>query len=379
MSVIGPRAAVDLAFPTGLDAGTILNFLLKNGSSAEEYVRRVAAAIGAVNAQIVSQWGGLFYVTQDLYAFEVQGESSRRSTPHAAEFGHADPVRGSNVGRMLPIPKMYEDALAWTPQYMRDAFLSQLEADQTIIADSWWNRVGGDFWTRVFTNTENLVGTTGYDVPWAIGTGTNVNYIPRQYRGNTPFTTAHTHFVVQNSSDSKTFTTLFEAMMKDMRHHGYTGRLQGFVSFDDVDTIVALANFVQLTPADQLIISSGTGTDPLRYSRGETEGVPGELFGYFNSKKYGVLELRWDERIPAKYAFVTKSFGVNNPRNGVAIRVRPDVGFGLRVDPRVTNQLQPALEAIYFPAEHAVGINDRLNGVAGYLEAGATVWVNPTI
>lgn len=376
MPALGARALIDLAIPTGIDGAKVLQFQLRDGRTAQQVIAEAAAMIGAVNEDIANQYAGLYGMTQDLFARYPQGQSARSETPKRSEFARADAVKTSDVGHMLPIGD-YLDAVAWTPLYLRDAYGSQITADLRLIADRWRNRVAKEIWTRALTNTENLIAgsSTGYDVPWAIGTATNVNYIPPQY-GNKVFDSTHTHFIVANDS-SVDWDTLLENMVIDLRHHGHSGMLTCFVSGDDLSEIAALTKFVPLTPAGIQVVSGNTSA-PVYVAPGEFQGLPGELFGYYKSLR-GLVALRYEDRLPADYAFMTRSYGPNNPRNGIALREHPANGFGLRVDPQVTNSISPELDFVQFPATHGIGVMDRTNGVAGYIHAAATVWVNPTI
>lgn len=376
-TLIGPKAAVDLAIPTGIDGAKVLQFMLRSGVSAEEHVRRAAAAIGAVNQEVYNKYAGLFFLTDAPYSYNSQGTGERGLTPLRAEFAKPDPVRTSSIGAMLPL-RDYQDALAWTALYMRDAPSAQLTGDQKLIADRWWNRVGTDLWTRILTQEENAIGS-GYDVPWAVGSGNNVNYIPPQYRGFDPLTSAHTHFLYYDSA-SYGWDTALKGMIAELVHHGHRAPLTAFVSYADVDNIAAVEGFVELNPVDWMRIPTFTvnavaadSAPAIRMAPGRVEGMPGELFGYLKTN-VGWCELRWDEYIPQYFAFMTKSYGPNNPQNGTALRVHPDTGFGLRVDPRITNSIAPELDSVYFPAVHGVGINDRTNGVCCYLANGAAAY-----
>jgi hypothetical protein len=378
MATLGARALIDLAIPTGLDSGEILKFELQDGRTAQELIAEAAAMIGDVNEELTAEYGGLLTFTEEQYARYRQGEGSRSMTPRKVEFKRADGVRSDTIGHMLPLND-HEDAVEWTPLYLRRAFGTQINADLRLIRDRWRNRVDYDIIKRALTNTENAIGTSGYDVPWAIGTGTNVDFIPPQYRA-TEFDNTHSHFVVKDD-DTKDYDDLLEDMMVDLRHHGISGMLTCLVAFDDVSSYTAFSTsgeFVELNPAGLTVIA-GSSSAPVRVTRGEADGIPGELFGYWKSKSYGLCELRSHDRIPTDYAFMTKSYGVNNPENGLAVRLEPGVGFGLRVSPQATSDINPELDFIKFEATHGVGVNDRLNGVAGYIASGASSWSNPTI
>jgi hypothetical protein len=103
---------------------------------------------------------------------------------------------------------------------------------------------------------------------------------------------------------------------------------------------------------------------PLRVQIGQLEGVPGELFGVFRTNR-GIIELRSHELIPTGYTWTTKSYGMNNPENGLAVRVHPTQPFGMTPNPQVDRSMQPRLESITLNAMHGVGVNKRINGVAG--------------
>lgn len=378
MALLGARALIDRAIPTGIDGAEVLKFELADGRVAQQVIAEAAAMIGDVNTQVAALYGGLWYMTEKIWARNANGESARSQTPRKAEFKRADGVRASMIGHMFPIND-YEDAVEWTPLYLRDAYGDDITADLQLIADRWRNRVDYDIVTRMLTNTENAIGSSGYDVPWAIGTGTNVNFIPPQH-GATLFDSTHTHFKVYDDS-SLDYDDMVEGMMGELRHHGHMGTLSFLVAFADVAEYTAFTSaglFVPLEPA-RLQVIAGSTSAPVRVISGETDGIPGDLFGYWKSPTYGLAELRSHARIPTDYAFATKSYGVNNPRNGLAVRTHPRGGFGLTVDPQVTNSINPELDYVLFKATHGVGVNDRINGVAGYIHNGSSTWTNPTI
>lgn len=378
MALLGARALIDLAIPTGLDAGEILKFELQDGRTAEQLVGEAAAMIGDVNEELNRVYGGLWYITERQWARYAQGDSARSETPVKAEFKRADGVRASMIGHMLPLVD-YEDAVEWTPLYLRRAYSDDLIADLQLITDRWKNRVDKGLITRALTNTENTIGSAGVDVGWAIGTGQTANFIPPQH-GASIFTTSHTHYLYFDDA-SLDYDDMVEGMMATMREHGITGTLTLMVAFADVaeyTAFTAAGLFVPLEPSNVTVVAGSTSA-PVRIITGQTDGVPGDLIGYWKSPHYGLAEIRSHARIPTNYAWMTKSYGVNNPRNGLAVRTEPGIGFGLRVVPMVRRSINPELDFIQFEGTHGIGVNDRINGVAGYINTGANAWVNPTI
>lgn len=380
MPPLGARAALDLVLPASIDASRVLAFQLRNGMTAQEMIARAVAACAVKNQAIVARYGGVLYLTGAPYAYYTQGSGDgRRKTPKKVEFKVSDGVRSEQNGHMLPIED-FTDATAWTPEYLRDAWETQLNADIQVVTDSWQNRIDTQILTRALTNTENQLGS-GYDVPWAIGTGTNVNFIPPQYGSYPPFDATHTHFVAQAGGLSGALCdTILEKLVTQLRHHGKTGKLTAFVSESDLDSFIAIPNgkFVRFVPQGLAIqpIAGASGA-PVFISEQDLQGMPGEIFGVFISKLGPTVILRAHEGIPTFYLWMTKSYGNNHPNNGLALREHPVQGFGLLPDPQLTKSVNPQLDYIQFKGVHGVGVNDRLNGVAGYMNN--ATWANPTL
>jgi hypothetical protein len=137
MPPLGARAAIDLVLPPSIDTSRVLAFQLRNGLTAAEMIARAVAACTVKNEAIIARYGGIIYLTQSTFAYYTAGSGDgRRKTPKKVEFKMADGVRSEQSGHMLPIED-FTDAVAWTPEYLRDAFESQLNADIQVVTDSW--------------------------------------------------------------------------------------------------------------------------------------------------------------------------------------------------------------------------------------------------
>lgn len=374
LNTLGPRAALDLLQSfAGVDLARVWNFQNRQGLTGQQILTQTFAAVGGINQALVNRYGALAYITTDDKVLYAQGEGVRTKTPKKVEFAVNDSVRRSETGHMLPLTD-YEDYLSWGMLWLRDAKQSNVDNDLTLMTERWQNRVEDDIWTRALTNTENPQGA-GFDVGWAMGTG-NVPYIPTPYSSVT-FNSSHTHYLWQAGNTSANAQTLIENMVKDMRHHGHEGRLQAFVSENDADIYAGMSKFVALQPAGFSIVP-GNGSVAVQVAQGEQTGMPGELFGYVNTSR-GVVELRYYPRIPTGYIFMTKSYGVNNPNNGLAVRLHPDIAFGLTPKIILERSNTPEMEMIKLSATHGIGVNKRLNGVAGYWATGAAAYVNPSL
>lgn len=371
-SIIGPRLAADLIFPVGgMDATRILNFQNRNGLTPEQIVAKAAGAIGGANEAVMARWGGVSYITEDTFArYRAGVGGTARKTPKKTESTQTDPVQGILSGHMLPIQD-YEDALMWDWQYLRDAYEAQIDTDVQEVADAFRYRCEVDFLNRIMSNAENAIGG-GYDVPWAIGTGTNVNFIPPPYQAY-QFTSSHTHFVPNSGSDAAARLTVLTTMIQELRHHGISGTLALFVSVNDVANWAAVTGFVEINPQNIQVVTGGSAA--VRFVTGELNGVPGELFGFFKTN-FGVVEVRYLEIMPTNYCWMTRPYGENNVNNGIALRVHPTQPFGMAPDVQVTSSVMPQLKGINLKATHGVGVNRRVNGVAGMVGNATYSWTN---
>lgn len=369
---LGVRAAVDLVVPTGVDATEVFKFeSLRTRMTAVEIMTRMATTVGMANEYVRNQYGSVLNFTEGLYAITRQGEGSRTMTPLATEFASADAVRSKSVGHMLP-RREYEDALGWTRKYLKESATEEdIVNDLQLIVERFVNRFDYEFWTRMLTDTENAIGSAGYDVGWAIGSGGNVNYIPPQWMGKV-FTSSHTHYI---SNDA--WGDLIELMVSTLREHGYTGRLYMVISEDDVSTVAALTNFVKIKPSEVTYVG-GNASGPIAYADGSVyEGVPGQLIGFYQSTR-GLVEVRYHPRVPQYYAWMTKPYGQGSAQNGPVVRTFPGESFGLIPDVQVTQSINPTLEKVLFRSDFGIGVGNRLNGVAGFKDDGET-WVDASI
>lgn len=380
MSILGPRALEDHRLITGWDSSEILRFQMIDGQTPQQAIALAETVVGEENTALAARYALVTTITQLPNAkMQRVGNSTRTMTPERTQFAPASLVRSDEIGHMLPLLP-YTDAVGWSTDWLKRAMREMVRNDLDFIKERWRNRVEYGFWIRVLTNTENLIGTTGYDVGWAIGTGTSVNFVPIQH-GAFTFDSTHTHYLrlngVMNAANAE--TALIAAALQ-LTHHGHTGRKIAFVSQADVTLYLTMtaANVVRLLSSGMQAVTGGSST--LITTTGTLEGVPGEPFMILLTP-WGEIELRWHERIPTGYFWMTKSYGANSSMNGVALRVErgEGAGFGLRPNPQIDRSIQPRLESIQFEADHGWGINDRTNGVAYYIASGGTTYTNPTI
>lgn len=372
---LGPLSLLDIAIPAGVDGAELARFALETGLTDQEVITVATEIIGRVNEDLVEQYGGMIYFTRQDYAQYRQSNGSTTMTPMVGEFVNPDPVRGNIIGHMLSRHD-FRDGIELGDMFMKRGDPTRLIASVQEVAERWRNRVDYDVLTRALTTTEVPIGGAGYDVPWAIGTGTNVNYIPPEYYGKV-FTSSHTHFNTANTSASGTWATLLTAMAQNLREHGFTGDLTVLVSATDAPTIAALSNFARFVPGT-LQVNAGNSGAPIWTTPGSVTGVPGSLIGWYLDPTAGLVAIKYHPRVPTGYAFMFQSYGINDARNPLAIRVDPE-GFGLMVKPELENSYQRRVEALRMMGTFGVSVNIREAGVAGQIGAGVVSYANPTI
>lgn len=379
MPIIGSHQLLDNALPSGIDTQYVLNFQSRDGLSGAEIVGLAATLIGDTNNELLTTYGGLLTLTEEMYAVSVAGDGVRTMTPKATEFAKEDGVVGEEVAHMLAIDK-YKDAVGWSVEWLREARRDRIMSSLMLIQNRWRNRVDYEVVWRMLRTDEVGVGNTGYAPGWAIGTGTNTNYIPPQWMSEV-FTSSHTHYARTNAAASATnIVTAISAGAEHLTHHGHTGPKVAFVA-NDLAALITASNDkrIALFVPSQFRMTAGNTASQAVSLAGVVEGVPGETIAWINTD-FGLVEVRRHPRFPSTYLWVGKSYGSNNPMNPLAIRTDPLWGgFGLTINPVTDRSLQPKLEMIEFEAKHGVNVNVRTGGYAHQIASGSADYANPTI
>lgn len=377
-TILGPRSLIDNAMPLGVDADVIMRFKMQEGMTPVEVISMAATTIGEANEYIASTYGGILYFTERLWARYRQGLGERRMTPKGSEFVEEDGRISERIGHMLYVED-YKDATSWSRDYLERAIREDLRDDILMKKEDWINRLEYEIFSTMFRSSEIEISTTSWSPPWAIATGTNLNYVPPQWRSNI-FDNTHTHFIRVNSAatDVNTISTL-DQMAKHLAHHGHLGMKVAYLGDTLADLLQGTNDkrFATYIPAEFRLLSGNTAA-PVATMAGQLEGVPGEVIGYFSSKN-GLVEIRRHDRVPANYIWMGKSYGRDNPGNSMAIRVWPGKGFGLMVNPQVDRSIMPTLDKVLFKGTHGVNVNERLNGVAAQIATGGANYVQPDV
>lgn len=372
--VLGPQTLLDHALPTGWDATRITQWALRDGVTYGELANILALALGDLNEQLVADWGWCFFLTEEI-AMEYENGGSVTEMPEISDQGKPEPLKGTTIGHMIDL-KAYGQGVGGSKRYFRDARSAKvMAAISAIVSRGQW-RFEKKLLERWFTNTENNVGSAGYDVPFVRGTGGNVDFAPPAYDGEA-FTTSHNHYLGVDS-DTLDEDDVLNNLAETLSEHGHNPPYTALIARADIASYRALTNWVEVvdTVNGVAVQSDQGGSTGARYV---TAGQrPLGLAGYYQGD-YGLIEVRYTARVPTGYAGMTKSYGNLNGRNGLAVRVHPQVGFGAMIVPETTLDDDYPIKQIDVEFEFGISVgNDRTNGAAAYLDSSGS-WSNPTI
>lgn len=372
--VVGPATIVRRALPSGWDGTKIAEWVMKNGTTFREFMNRVAAAVGSKNGEMNNKWSWMYGTTEEI-ALEYEDGGSVTPMELITDQDRVNLVHGTTIGHMLPLDP-YGGAVGGSWRFFRDSREAQIVADVAAIVRRGEWRYEQKLLTRAFTNTENAIGSAGYDVPYVRGTGGNIDYTPLPYAGET-FTTSHDHFL-GIASGSKTRAVMIEEMAEHLEEHGHTAPFDMVISRADIASFTALGRWVQfVNPIVSTIDRGGSTSGNEMFASGNPMVTDG-ILGHYQSD-YGLIVVRTSKRVPTKYAWMGKSYGSNDVRNSLALRVHPDQGFGMFIVPSLSDETNYPVSRLNIEFEFGVGVGpDRTNGVASYYDASGT-WANPTI
>jgi hypothetical protein len=372
--ILGPLTLQNKALPVGVDGARVAQWAMRDGVTYGELVNRVALALGAANQALVDKWGFLFSITDEIMMEYSNGGTITPMT-ELTDIDKHPLIHGTTIGHMLPL-KRFGEAIGGTYVFFRDIRSATLQSSITTLVNRGIWRFEQTLLSRLFSNTEEAIGSAGYSVPFVRGTGGNVDFAPPAYDGET-FATTHDHFLAfDNDTGPDTFDDMFEALALTLAEHGHMAPFTALVSRDDIAEIGALTNFVTIVDtAVQVIDRGGATAGSGFFARGNRE--LGRI-GWYQSN-VGLIELIASARIPTHYVGMTKSYGNLDPRNGLAVRVHPDEGFGFQVVTKTSENLDWPVEQVDVSLEFGVGVGmDRTNGAAALLVDNDT-WANAVI
>lgn len=369
------------ALPTGLDGGRIAQWKMREGTSYESLRADLVAVMNGVNQAELNGYGDLIYVSDTDY-WEYPTGGSVYSMQKLTDSDRPQPRKGKKTGHMIDLWKR-GDAIGGTEDFFMDARQSDITSTLSQIMLAGRNSWEIDVLTRLTNNSSNqLPGNgSGYDVGMCDASA-NVTYAPLSFNGKN-FTTTHTHYIGYDSGSSKTFADVFDGLALTITEHGHQPALKAIVSESDVTTIRALTNYIK--PVDVQWDRGGLTSGNIYREDGQTAGQPevGPRYVGGYDSNYGRVLVYASNRLPTGYVTMWKPYGVNDPRNPIAVRIHPKIGFGFYIAEIPSNIATWPVKTIEVYNRYGVGSNGngaypRTAAATGYLVSGG-VFVNPTI
>lgn len=375
----GVQLASSLALPAGLDGSRIAIDASRGGISLTQLVGDVNAALQGVSAEVMDAFGDLIHITPEDHLEYPSGGDPGRMTK-VSELDTVDSTYATTVGHHIDL-QPYKSRYTIGEIALMDLPLPRIQANIRMHTEKVRNTFEYEVFNRAFLNTSTALLPGGYAAPFA-NASNGFTFAPPAFGGQT-FATTHTHYVGYNSSASATLASLLDGGAAHLSEHGHQAPYTAYVAEADVATYAALTNFIAyVAPVIQTIDRAGATSGAQYFANGivqATQPSGGRTIGWYQSN-YGPVELRATYRIPTKYVFMYKSYGYNSPKNPLYVRIRPAVGFGVRmyVEPHADPLYQ--IKSMEMRMEFGVAAGmDRTAGFAGFLATGNTTYVAPTI
>ena len=353
---LGPRDTASLVMLAGWDATELQNFKLQDGTPFTQVVADLNSALGLLNAELTndSLWSGLMSFT-DQPDLEYRVGASNGMT-RFTEYGRPDAQRADTEGHMLPLIK-WDRMLGWTWLYLKEARMAQVQADIFDAIKDVRDRFRITTLTRLLkrgddSGAANGLGTAGESPGFATDEGsTAVDFIPPANAG-TSFDNTHEHYV---GIAGGVFTvTVFDDAFDELREHGHEPPFEFLIGPSDRVAVEDLTGFAE---RGDPLIQYGSSQDLAR--------VGDDYIGTI-----GHFRIREVRGIPQYYGFGYKSYGSRSQRNPLRTRIEKGTS-ALTVqaftDPRSGAGAVYPLQNIMLFTEFGVGVGDRTNGTARYV------------
>lgn len=369
MAILGNRDTRDNVILTGIDAALLENYALADGTTYDQVVAMAAAALSGFNGGLANDpfWSMLVSFTDRPEARYTVGNTAEM-VDHT-EYGRPDPNRAEMAGHMLPLRK-FDYALGWTSDYLEEARIDDVQQDIGLAieaANTTWRK---QLLRRLLKRGDDSgalhgLSTTGLSPGFATtAASTGVDFTPPSYGGAT-FSSTHEHYV--GIAGGAFTTAVFTDAAAELREHGHEPPYEFLLGTSDEATVAALTEFLSVNEA---LINAGVLSAQVNFSG---EAINGKRpIGAIEGFRVWVVP-----GIPQYYGVGFKSYGANNPRNPLRIRVPQGAGapqLRLLRDPNNPGliPLQNLMSQIAF----GVGVGDRTNGTPRYVNN--TTWADGT-
>lgn len=369
---LGPRDTQSLVTLTGWDAGVLNDFRLEDGTTYAAIVAQMNAALGAFNNEIMNDplYSALVSYTDqpDLeYRVGVSNGFGRFT-----EYGRPDAQRADTEGHLLPL-KAFDRALGWTWDYLRQARTSQIQADIADAIQDSRDIYRTQILTRLLQRGDDSgavdgLGSGGFSPGFATAAAsTNVDFTPPDYAGAS-FDSNHEHYV---GIAGGAFTrAVFQDAKDELREHGHEPGYEFIIGTSDEDTVRGLTGFI---PTDTSYVEYGALQDRVAF---QIQQVRPGLYPIGAIEDFRVWVV---SGMPQYYGFGWRSYGPNSQRNPLRIRLRKNETMPMVTafpDPRSGAGAAYPLQYMMMFTEFGVGVADRTNGTARYVNS--ATWADGT-
>lgn len=360
---LGRRDTTSLVNLTGWDATELRNFSLQDGTTFDTVVGQMNTALSAYNAEIMGHplWSKLVsYTDQPDLEYRV---GSSNGFERFTEYGSPDAKRADTEGHMLPL-KAFDRKLGWTWDYLRQARMSQVQADIADAIKDARDNYRVQILTRLLKRGDDSgsadgLGSSGYSPGFATAAAsTAVDFTPPTY-GGTSFTSDHEHYV--GIAGGSFTAAVFTDAESELKEHGHEGPYEFIISKTDQSTVEGLTGFV------------GTGDQLVSYGNDTSLSTLNPMMTMDGSYYIGTIHnfaVRVVPGVPQYYGFGWKSYGANSQRNPLRIRLQKGSsmpGVMAMPDPRSGAGAAYPLQNLVLFTEYGVGVADRTNGTARYV------------
>jgi hypothetical protein len=365
-AIIGNTALKDITISTGVDPTVLANYKTTSSMSYESIIAQLATGLQTIANEITSSplYGGLVYVTNEM---QVQYRMGGNAVMEVFEENtKAKFQRGTMDGHGLPLLP-YDIGMGWTWRSLERIKPAKVQSDIQVVLDGVRDRYRVSLLTRLLKRGDDSgavlgLGATGLAPGFATtAASTGVDFTPPTYQGKT-FLGTHEHYASTADSGSIVIASV-TAMRNHLKEHGHQEPFDMLISEDDRTVWEALLGFYPAVDGN-INYAAATATAKVTFQ----EGYIGFVQGF---------RVRVAPGMPNNYAFGYKSYGTNNPRNPLVIRVPEDkTGLDLRL---LTDGATPAepLRGAYLFTEFGVGVGqDRTNGVPSY--SNSATWADGT-
>ncbi len=377
--------------PVGIDANRLALWEARGKFSYEQVRATLGAAIQALNEERALAWSDMTTLTVEQSVWYMNGGAIQ---PAEVTMGKSRPplVFGNNASHMIDL-KVWSLGIGGDGRTFEDMTESQLVGSIVGLVTALRDAFDQQLLNRAFNTTENLLGTTGYDVPFCnaspnAGSG-GPKYAPPKWNGKV-FYEDHNHYVGVNSSTTNpatgaayTYGDGVSQLAGLVGEHGLpmNAFFKVLVSEADVDLIQRDQRYV--LPVDNINVDRGGLTSGNIYFEqgvvGTTPNSGGRYVGSVNTS-YGFGRMFSIPRIPTGYAFLYRPGPAFAANNALAIRYRQSTGYGVLLKEIPDFNTTFPVKEIDVEDEYGIGVGtNRFAGAAMKFGAGASSYSNPTV